>query len=236
MYNRTTAVPQRTEMIRPGLFGGAVAADGRRLEFDYQNEQILATGNFPDVVFFGDSITQMWELGAYFSFRFVNRGIGGDITSTMMRRFEADVLQLKPKAVVILAGINDLGAVVNEYIWGTAGRPEAELVTATAKNLLQMARLANKKNIQPVLCSLLPTDLHYLPTEQAAQRMTVEINTLLQKNADVSTYVDYHAAFVAQDGLTLKEGLSYDGLHPHHEGYRVMAAQLLPVLREILKR
>ena len=61
------------------------------------------------VVFFGDSITQGWSIDKSFPKKpYVNRGISGQTTPQMLVRFRQDVLNLKPKVVVILAGTNEI--------------------------------------------------------------------------------------------------------------------------------
>ena len=64
------------------------------------------------VVFMGDSITDSWDNpanGGFFPGKpYVNRGISGQTTPQMLIRFRRDVIELKPKVVVILAGTNDL--------------------------------------------------------------------------------------------------------------------------------
>jgi len=70
------------------------------------------------VVFMGNSITEGWQ--KYFGDQFrgkpyVNRGIGGQTTPQMLVRFRQDVIALKPKVVVILAGTNDIA--------GNTGQP-----------------------------------------------------------------------------------------------------------------
>ncbi len=106
----------RVELIRLGLFGTTVAADTRRSEFDIKNE-VLVSHHVPiDFVFIGDYITNLWELNAYFGQGgryIVNRGIGGDISSIVLKRFDADVIQLQPKHVVIKIGVNNSGELKN---------------------------------------------------------------------------------------------------------------------------
>ena len=95
-------------IIKPPLFG--TAADACRMFFDYGNDQ-LVNGHFPvDVVFIGDSITHMWEVQSYFGHlgHIVNRGISGDVAEIMIKRLEADAVQLKPRICVSLIGINNI--------------------------------------------------------------------------------------------------------------------------------
>src|SRR5918911_1823821 len=101
---------QRPTLIRPGEFGLVVAADARRGAFDSHNEALLARDVPIAAVFIGDSITDMWALDVFFqsvSGFIVNRGIGGDRTPYVRRRFAADVLQLRPRLVVIMIGVNN---------------------------------------------------------------------------------------------------------------------------------
>ena len=61
------------------------------------------------VVFLGDSITDAWKLAQYFPGKpYVNRGISGQTTPQMLVRFYPDVINLRPAAVIILAGTNDI--------------------------------------------------------------------------------------------------------------------------------
>ncbi len=102
----------RESVVKPGMFGVPACADSRRQEFDVCNEELLLAGVRPDVLFIGDSITHLWEVQAYFGGTgniLINRGIGGDNSTHMRRRFTADVLQLLPRLAVLKIGTNDLG-------------------------------------------------------------------------------------------------------------------------------
>src|SRR3954471_13818231 len=107
------------------------------------------------VVFFGDSITDMWRLEEYFPGKpYINRGIGGQTTPQMLVRFRQDVIELSPKVVVILAGTNDIA--------GNTGPMRSEDIEA---NLASMAELARLHNIRLVLASILPVH-NYTPKSQ----------------------------------------------------------------------
>ncbi len=102
----------------------------------------------PSVVFMGNSITQCWyEMHPdYFNDNnFAGRGISGQVTQQMMSRFRADVIDLDPRAVVILAGTNDV-ARNNGYI----------SLEHIAQNIESMIQLAKANRIKVVLCSVLP--------------------------------------------------------------------------------
>src|ERR1700723_1555632 len=98
------------------------------------------------VVFFGDSITDIWHLNEYFPGKpYINRGIGGQTTPQMLVRFRQDVIALQPKVVVILAGTNDI-----------AGNTGPMRLEDTESNIAVMAEMAAQNHIQVVLCSVLP--------------------------------------------------------------------------------
>jgi len=170
------------------------------------------------VVFFGDSITDIWHLDQYFPGKpYVNRGIGGQTTPQMLVRFREDVIDLHPKVVVILAGTNDIA--------GNTGPIPNEVIAA---NLASMAELAKAHDIRVVFSSVLPVHNY---TEKAkdfyAQRpmsRILQLNEWLKKYCVEHhiIYLDYFSALVDDKGL-LKKDLADDGLHPNAAGFKIMA-------------
>ncbi len=176
------------------------------------------SGQTPRIVFLGDSITDGWRLTEYFSGRdFVNRGISGQITGEMLGRMQADVINLKPAAVLILAGTNDLARGVS--------------VSTIENNFVMIADLAAYQEIRPVFASVLPvSDYHKNVNPQYAQTARRPPSTILTLNNWLKqfcaqrgyVYVDYYSSMVDSAGF-LQADLSDDGLHPNAKGYRVMA-------------
>jgi len=170
------------------------------------------------VVFFGDSITDIWKLEDYFPGKpYINRGIGGQTTPQMLVRFRQDVIDLHPKVVVILAGTNDIA--------GNTGPMTLENIEANYSSLAELARV---HNIRVVFSSVLPVH-NYTPKSQDffAQRPPEKIlalNRWLKDYcaANVLTYLDYFTPMVDDQGL-LKRDLAEDGLHPNPAGYKMMA-------------
>lgn len=167
------------------------------------------------VVFMGNSITDgWWNTDSLFfkNNRYIGRGIGGQTTAQMLVRFRADVIDLKPKAVVILAGTNDI-AQNNGYI-----APENIL-----GNIISMVELAKANNIDVVLCSILPAyEYGWRKGLEPADKI-IALNKMIKEYADRHnlTYVDYHSALKdARNGLP--EKYSKDGVHPTMEGYKIM--------------
>ena len=180
------------------------------------------------VVFMGDSITQGWRLEESFPGKpYVNRGISGQSSSQMVLRFRQDVIDLKPKVVLILAGTNDFaentGPVTDEQVEG---------------NLESMADLATANRIRVVLCSVLPAIHYWWHPELAnpASRIAA-LNRWMKAYAAEKgyIYVDYYSAMKdAEDGLPKK--LSPDGVHPSPDGYAVMAPLAEAGIEKALKR
>ena len=170
------------------------------------------------VVFFGDSITDMWKLEEYFPGKpYINRGIGGQTTPQMLVRFRQDVIDLQPKVVVILAGTNDIA--------GNTGPMRLEDIEANYASLAELARAHHIRWFFPRFCRCTTTR----PQSQDlfAQRSPEKILALNRWLKDYCAangyvYLDYFSAMVDDKGL-LKRDLADDGLHPNAAGYKVMA-------------
>ena len=170
------------------------------------------------VVFFGDSITDIWKLPDYFPGKpYINRGIGGQTTPQMLVRFREDVIDLQPKVVVILAGTNDI-----------AGNTGPMLLPQIEANYASLAELARAHGIRVVFCSVLPVH-NYTPRSldffaQRSPEKILELNQWLKAYCDANGYIylDYFSAMVDDKGM-LKVDLADDGLHPNAAGFKVMA-------------
>jgi lysophospholipase L1-like esterase len=166
------------------------------------------------VVFMGDSITEFWHFDGSFPRKpYINRGISGKTTPQMVLRFRQDVINLKPKVVVILAGTNDI-----------AGNTGPMTLEQTEDNLASMAELAVANHIRVVMCSVTPTfDFPWKPGMTPAPKV-LALNTWIKAYAAEKghVYVDFHTAMKdGRDGLP--SNLSADGVHPLPAGYAVMA-------------
>jgi lysophospholipase L1-like esterase len=188
-----------------------------------------AAPNENRVVFIGNSITEGWA--QFFSAMFprkpyINRGIGGQTTPQMLVRFRQDVVALKPKVVVILAGINDIA--------GNTGPSTLEMIE---DNLRTMTEMAKSNGIRVVLSSVLPAyDFPWRPGLQPAPKV-VALNAWIKDYAAKvgAVYLDYHSAMAdARQGM--RDGLSSDGVHPTEAGYRVMAPLAEKAIAEALRR
>jgi acyl-CoA thioesterase I len=200
------------------------ASDLQRLLLDWPNlaRYHEANAKLPSpaagedrVVFFGDSITEGWSRdGGFFPGKpYVNRGISGQTTPQMLVRFRQDVVALRPKVVVILAGTNDIA--------GNTGPSTAEMIE---DNLASMAEIASANGIRVVLASILPAfDYPWRPGLQPAPKIAT-VNEWMKEyaRAHQHVYLDYYAAMV-DERHGLKEAYGTDGVHPSKAGYEVMA-------------
>ena len=216
------------KQIKPGFFGRQAAADKSRILFDILNEQLLSHNQKADIVFIGDSITEYWDLQLFFSEKgfIVNRGIGGDTTEYILKRSDADVFQLRPKKIVYLAGINDLLTISPDLWWRIPGADKDEVILNIEGNIEKFLRKCMKTEI--FLCSVLPTDFcapyNCFGIEKIIPVVNGKIRELCQKyNAH---YVDYYGVLQDENALKIRAGLTFDGVHPNYQGYRIMSAIL----------
>ena len=179
-----------------------------------------------EVVFYGNSITQIWnEIRPQFFTEngFTGRGIGGQTTSELLVRMRQDVIDLHPHTVVIMCGVNDIaqnnGPISLEHTMG---------------NIISMCELAKANKIRPVLCSPLPArSFYWNPSITDAPQQIQMLNALIAiyaREHDIP-YVDYYSAMVDTDG-GLKAGLSDDEVHPNYAGYQIMEPIILKALKK----
>ena len=176
------------------------------------------------VVFLGDSITDTWRLTQYFPDKpYVNRGISGQTTPQMLVRIFPDVIDLKPAAVIILAGTNDI-----------ARNTGPETLTMIEENVQAMT----EHGIKVILCSVTPVS-DYCRTKMTPGRPPSDIfkiNTWMKAYAATvnAAYADYFSALVDEKGF-LKEGISMDGLHPNAMAFQLMAPVAEAAIQKALK-
>ncbi len=180
------------------------------------------------VVFMGNSITEGWlqaDASFFANKPYINRGISGQTTSQMVLRFQQDVVALRPRVVVLLAGTNDIA--------GNTGPITLEQIMANIRTMCEQAR-AN--NIRVVLSSVLPAfDYPWSPGLAPAEKI-VRLNEMIRAYAKQTgaIYLDYFSA-MADERNGLKKELGDDGVHPNLMGYRVMAPLAEEAIRAALR-
>lgn len=182
----------------------------------------------PKVVFIGNSITDGWpdaDPEFFTKNNYVGRGISGQVSAQMLMRFRPDVINLKPKTVVILAGTNDIA--LNDY---------AVSLEKTLGNIISMVELAQANNIKVILCSTMPASSFSWRPEVKPAETIKELNRKVKAYAKANkiVYVDYHSAMCDQEG-GLPKIYSEDGVHPNLEGYKVMEKLVQKAIRKVCK-
>jgi lysophospholipase L1-like esterase len=193
----------------------------------YQKENAALAPDGARVVFLGDSITQNWASEPFISGNghYVGRGISAQTTQQLLVRFRADVIDLRPRLVHLMAGTNDIA--------GNNGPESDAQIEGAIRSMVELA-LAN--HIGVLLASIPPAqDFNWHPHLNPAPRIR-RINAWLRSYAAQPgvTYVDYWSALAASDG-SMKPGLSSDGVHPNAAGYQVMAPIAAAAIESALK-
>ena len=194
-----------------------VMAKNRMPEYGYNK---LAKSRRIDAVLMGNSITDNWAKyhpEFFAENNFVGRGISGQVTAQMLSRFQADVIALRPKMVIIMAGTNDIamnnGYIAHEHI---------------LQNIQSMVELAKYHRIKPVLCSCLPAAAFSWRKNLTPAQDIKRLNEMIRAYAEANKikYIDYYSALVDEHG-GLPKKYAKDGVHPNLEAYKIMEAILL---------
>lgn len=171
------------------------------------------------VVFLGDSITQGWQqdcMGMFPGLKLANRGISGDTTRGLLLRLKEDVLNLKPAAVVMLMGTNDLD-----------DDATPEMIAENTLAIIQQLLEANS-DTDIVYCNVMPST----PAKDRPAAKVQAINRLVAKAAITIpqvTIVDTYTLFANKEGNAKKEEFP-DLLHPNKVGYQKWANAIRPIL------
>ena len=227
---------QLVDEFKPGAAGlpSAIQRLGEQMQdwnqlsrYQADNEKLKAMPAAPGrVVFMGDSITDGWRLATSFPDKpYVNRGISGQTTPQMLVRFYPDVIELKPAAVIILAGTNDIAR--------NTGPETAEMMQ---RNFMAMADLAKANGIKLILCSIMPvSDYSRKQTANHPPTDILKINAWMQGYASKigAIYADYFTPLADEKGA-FKQPLSADGLHPNAAGYELMAPVAAAAIQKAL--
>jgi lysophospholipase L1-like esterase len=210
---------QRARVETLGVEMGKKQSDQKARDWPYlcrykaENAQVIASGR-PGIVFMGDSITEMWQLidPTMFNDKIVDRGISGQTSPQMLVRFMQDVVSLRPRAVHILAGTNDI-----------AGNTGPNAPEDYKNNIKAMVGLAKANGIAVILGSIPPANPSIWRPDLKPGPQVVALNTWLREFAAENHlgYVDYYSALVDGEG-GLKSSLSPDGVHPNRDGYALM--------------
>ena len=173
------------------------------------------------VVFLGDSITQGWgSLAKDFpQFKTANRGISGDVTRGVLFRLKEDVLELDPKAVVLLIGTNDLEE-----------NGDPEVIAANVKLILD-ACAARHPKMPVIVCQVMPSDASKKRPADKIQKINALVGTVL-KSEPQAVSCDTYTLFADAQGNAKKDEFP-DLLHPNAIGYAKFAEALRPIFTKL---
>ena len=207
------------------LSNSLLAQVWRQLSYYQEANKLLKTSEKPiEALFFGDSITEGWPQfnpSFFDANNFVGRGIGGQTTPQLLLRFRQDVIGLRPKKVILLAGINDIAE--------NTGPISLEAIMENIKGMTEMAK-AN--GIEMVLCAVLPANsFPWRPSIDPTHKV-IALNQMIKAYAQENNliYVDYYTPMV-NDEKGLISTLGYDTVHPNKAGYDIMEGVLLKSLQ-----
>lgn len=190
-----------------------------------QNDSVMENrvsnnGKRITAVLMGNSITDHWaKLHPEFFVEndLIGRGISGQVTAQMLCRFQADVIALRPKMVIIMAGTNDIaqnnGYVSHEHI---------------VQNIQSMCELARQNKIKPILCTCLPAAAFKWRPEMRPAEDIKRLNAMIEAYAksEKIPFIDYYSHLVDEQG-GLPKSYADDGVHPNRNGYAIMEKILL---------
>ena len=223
-------VPMALIFLTSSIYSQEMKTDWANIsKYSKENQSLpVPAKNEKRIVFMGNSITEGWKTNdpEFFSKNnYINRGIGGQTTSQMLIRFRPDVIALKPKLVVVLAGINDIaqnnGPIELNDIFG---------------NIISMAELAKANNIKVILSSVLPAKNFPWKKGLEPADKVIQLNALLEKYASDNkiTFVNYYQKMVDSE-KGLNQEYTNDGVHPTLAGYKAMEPLLLEAIDKTLK-
>lgn len=181
------------------------------------------------VVFMGNSITEEWvriHPDFFKENNYIGRGISGQTTYQFLLRFRNDVINLKPKLVIINGGTNDV-----------AENTGAFDIETTFGNIASMAEIAKANKIKVILTSVLPAagfrwNKKITDAPDRIEALNAKIKAYAKANK--IPYVDYYQPMVHGTERALNPAYSKDGVHPTLEGYLVMEELIKPAIDKAL--
>lgn len=193
------------------------------------NISLKRAGN-AKVIFIGNSITQNWiniNSGFFVSNGYTCRGIGGQTSSQLLLRFYQDVIELNPRVVVINAGTNDIAMGDGFY------DPRF-----TLNNIKAMVDIATENDIKVILTSVLPAKEYKTSRFDTIKDVVPDVEDL---NEEIERYagerslhfINYNK-FLRDENGYFNKNLTFDGVHPNAEGYKVMEELIKPIIDSIL--
>ncbi len=195
-------------------------------QYRADNAALTASGIRPQVVFIGDSLTELWRVAdpSLFSANVVNRGISGQTSQQIVARFYTDAIRLRPRVIHVLCGGNDI-----------AGNTGPTTLEDYGSNMLAMFDMAKANGIAVIVGGLTPANGIPWQPEVDAGRWLPEVRTWLEHTAQQRglVFADYHSALADEHG-GLAAHLTKDGVHLTRPGYALMRPVALAAIDRAL--
>jgi lysophospholipase L1-like esterase len=194
-----------------------------------RNRQLPAPAkNEKRVVFLGSSIFEFWserQPDFWKNTAYINRGISGQIAPQLLIRFRQDVIDLRPGAVIILAGSNDIA--------GSTGHVTNKTIM---DNIRSMAELAKANGIKVILCDYLPIYEYPWRKGMDAAGKIISLNREIDQYAKANklTVLDYFTP-LKDERNGQKPDQTLDGVHPNKAGYEIMARATEEAIQKALR-
>lgn len=201
----------------------------KRANYTFLNEDFALHGQ---TVLAGDSITEIFNYYELFfgwskenNCAVYNRGISGDTSNRLSERFFDNVLNIRPKNIVLLIGTNDIGL---------GGKIED-----TARNIESILKQIRDQSAETnvILQAVYPVNKNYSAEARAMVGIRKngriqELNVLLKFLADSYNciWLDLTEALSDENG-NLHKKYCYDGLHLNANGFKVVAENIIPLLK-----
>jgi lysophospholipase L1-like esterase len=195
----------------------AALAQSKKPSHRTQRQGMFALSQMPTapVVMLGDSLTEGAQWAEITGCGFLaNRGIGGDDSAGVLRRLD-NVTGLKPAAVFLMIGVNDVNSSVS--------------TDTIVENAQEVVERLTKSGAKVYL-------LLVLPVAESFKKINPKIDELNRAYLKLAketkaTVVDFRADMRNSDGF-LKDEFTRDGIHLTADGYRVWRDAILPMVQQ----
>jgi len=224
-------LPSEPTLVSPGRLREPILQDDHRDRFDRHNALLLMEGVRPDAIFIGDSLTADWPVEYLFADLFsvvVNRALGGDAVKYLHYRLDADVFQLHPRNLFLMAGTNDIAF---RFGYDTDDQIYAEMLANYRRCFDQIHPTGIRTYIGtiPPVRQFLLHDVLFARKLVLLPRLNDGLRALVAEYG--FTLIDYYAALVDND-KQLMSSFTTDGCHFSARGYYVLNREVRRVLHD----
>ncbi len=215
------------------MYTNHIYPDRRRYFLEKRNEKLKKENRIFDIIQIGDSITENFNLTRYIYLNktILNSGVGGDLTDTLLLRYEEDSIQYDPKIIILMIGINDIRTFFTKEKHNYFINDLDDLKNKIINNIIKMININEKKGITTIWCNILPLnefELNSYVINEHIKDINQKIEKQLQNKKNIEILI--YDSVINYDGR-LNANMTYDGVHPNDDGYMNMALELEALLK-----